>query len=223
MRTVFFTVASCWTEARSICSKKTFPSSANVPIKTLFGLIPSAKTSFFTQTAGSRGQMLRGWHPIQNPSTWSLSQHHPCDSASNYQPVEFLGNCGIKRVRCISHCTPDCSEAWGVKANSSPSFPHLTFSAQCHWTCLSLQIGSSRKSFREKEEKGRDYICSLLKLLCLWLQFSFQGPEKSLPSTKPTAGSHFTETGGPPSSGLQFGEASLSRKKMYMAPGRRLE
>lgn len=70
MRTVFFTDASCWTEARSTCSKRTLPGSANVPIKPLFGLIPSAKPSGFF-FPDSRKQMLRGWHPIQNPSTWS--------------------------------------------------------------------------------------------------------------------------------------------------------
>lgn len=86
VRTVFFTDASCWTEARSICNKKNLPGSTNFPVKPLFGLIPSM---FFSQTAGSREQMLKGWQPIQNPSTC------PASNVIHVTVQTNLPNCGV--------------------------------------------------------------------------------------------------------------------------------
>lgn len=130
----------------------------------------------------------------------SCSQHHPCDSASRW-PMK-LWRCpsssweiAASKGSGISHCTPVCSEAWGVKANSSPSFPHPMFSAQCHWTCLSLQTSSSRKSSREKGEKaGTTFVpCSSCSVCC---NSAFKAQRNPCHQQKPTAGSHLTETWG---------------------------
>lgn len=79
MRTAFFTDTSCWTEARSICSKETLPGSANFPIKPLFGLIPF----FFSDSREQRADVKR---MASNSKYQHLScpQHPPCDSTSGW-------------------------------------------------------------------------------------------------------------------------------------------
>lgn len=138
-------------------------------------------------------------------------------------PIQFLGNCSIKRVWCISHCTPVCSEAWGVKANSSPSFPHPMFSAQCHWTCLSLQTPSSSKSYREKGEKTGSVFVPFSSCSIFGCNSAFKAQGNPCHQQNLQLAPTLQRHEGPASSGLQFREASLSREKVYMAPGRRLE
>lgn len=98
--------------------------------------------------------------------------------------MQLLGNCSIKRVWCISHCASVCTEAWGIKTNSSPPFPHPMLHAQCHWACLSLLTPSLRESLREERENAWSAFnpYSLLKLLYLQLYSSFKGLGKALPA-----------------------------------------
>lgn len=143
-----------WTGTRSICRKGTLPGSARFPIKPLLCLIPS---TFCTSRREQRADIKTTASDSNPPAKGELlllrcSQQGPRDSASGRLPqaaemhVQLLGNCSIKRVWCISHCASVCTEAWEVKANSSPPFPHPILYALCHWACLGLQTPPSRES-----------------------------------------------------------------------------